>query len=146
MVRESKPRAGSLAFWPRKRARRIYPRVNTWPQSEKAKTLGFAAYKAGMAHAIIIDNKKYSLTKGEEISVPVTVLDCPPLKVIGVIAYKQTPNGLNVLNEIYDEKIKDDKDLKRKLITGKYNKEEKIKSVEIDCSGNFVRRVDRARE
>jgi len=134
MVRASKPRAGSLAYWPRKRARRIYPRVETWPQSEKTKILGFAAYKAGMAHAMIIDSKKYSLTKGEEISVPITVLDCPPLKVIGVRVYKETPDGFKALNEVYDEKIKDEKDLGRKLIMGNYKKEEKIKSIEKDLN------------
>jgi len=130
MVRHSKPRAGSLQFWPRKRAKRIYPRVKTWPESEKTKILGFAAYKAGMAHAIIIDTRKNSPTKGEEISVPVTILDCPPLIVLGVRVYKDTPNGLTVSSEVFDEKIKDDKDLKRKLIIGKYSKEKGIKSIE----------------
>lgn len=130
MVRYSKPRAGSLAFWPRKRAKRIYPRINSWPESDKTKILGFAAYKSGMVHAIIIDSKKNSPTKGEEISVPVTVLDCPPLKVLSVRVYKETSNGLTVLNEVFDEKIKEDKDLNRKLIIGKYNKENVIKSIE----------------
>ena len=130
MVRYSKPRAGSLAFWPRKRAKRIYPRVNSWPESDKTKILGFAAYKAGMIHVIIIDTKKNSPTKGEEISVPVTVLDCPPLKVLSVRVYKQTSNGLTASNEVFDEKIKEDKDLNRKLIIGKYNKENVIKSIE----------------
>ena len=130
MVRDSKPRAGSLAFWPRKRARRIYPRVDTWPKCEKTKVLGFTGYKAGMIHAMIIDNRKYSTTKGEEIFVPVTVLDCPPLKVIGVRTYEQTPDGFKVFSEVYDEKIKDDKDINRKLIVGKYKKDEKIKFIE----------------
>jgi large subunit ribosomal protein L3 len=130
MVRHSKPRAGSLAFWPRKRAKRIYPRVSSWPESEKIKTLGFAGYKAGMAHAIIVDNRKYSPTKGEEISVPVTILDCPPLKVIGIRVYEETPEGLKALDEVWYEKVKEDKDLKRKVIPGNYRQEEKIKSIE----------------
>lgn len=132
MVRHSKPRAGSLQFWPRKRAKRIYPRVNSWPETEKTKTLGFAAYKAGMAHVLLIDSKKFSPTKGEEISVPVTVLDCPPLFVLGVRAYKDTSNGLIALTEVLDEKIKEDKDLKRTLILGKYNQGERIKTIEKD--------------
>jgi len=130
MVRHSKPRAGSLAFWPRKRARRIYPRVNSWPETDKTKTLGFAGYKAGMTHITIIDTRKNSQTKGEQISIPVTVLDCPPLSVLGVRVYKMTPDGYFAFTEVLDEKVKDDKDLKRKLIIGKYKKEERIKSIE----------------
>ena len=103
MSRYSKPRAGSLQFWPRKRAKRIYPRVTSWYGSDKTKVLGFAAYKAGMAHAIITDTKRNSPTKGEEISVPITVLDCPPLKILGVRVYDETPNGLTVLNDVIDE-------------------------------------------
>jgi len=130
MVRHSKPRAGSLAFWPRKRAKRIYPRVNSWPETEKTKTLGFAGYKAGMAHVLLLDTRKTSPTKGEEISVPVTVLDCPPLLVLGVRAYKMTSNGYVAFTEVLDDKVKDDKDLKRKLVVGKYKKVERIKAIE----------------
>jgi large subunit ribosomal protein L3 len=130
MVKHSKPRAGSLAFWPRKRAKRIYPRVKTWPESEKVKIAGFAAYKSGMIHASIVDNKKYSLTKGQEIIVPATVLDCPPLKVLGVRVYKETPDGFTALGEVWDEKIKDDKDINRKIILTKSNQEKNMKKIE----------------
>jgi len=130
MVRHSKPRAGSKAFWPRKRAKRIYPRVNTWPETDKTKTLGFAGYKAGMAHVLLIDTRKDSPTKGEEISVPVTVLDCPPLFVLGVRVYKMTPNGYVAFTEVIDDKVKDDKYLNRKLVLGTYKKEDRIKSIE----------------
>jgi len=130
MVKRSKPRAGSLAFWPRKRAKRIYPRVKTWPESDKVKILGFAGYKAGMAHAVVVDTYKFSPTKGEEITVPVTIIDCPPLKVIGIRAYEETPDGLKVLSEVWDEKVKKDKDLARKLTIGNYKHEEKMKFIE----------------
>ncbi|MDI6826646.1 MAG: 50S ribosomal protein L3 [Candidatus Aenigmarchaeota archaeon] len=130
MVRKSKPRAGSLAFWPRKRAKRIYPRVKTWPETEKIKIAGFAGYKSGMAHVSIIDNRKYSLTKGQEITVPVTILDCPPMKVLGIRVYGQNPDGLFVLAEAWDEKIKEDKDLDRKILVGKTNFEKNLKKIE----------------
>jgi len=132
MSRHSKPRAGSLAFWPRKRAKRIYPRVNTWPKTDKTKTLGFAGYKAGMAHVLIIDTRKTSPTKGDEISLPVTVLDCPPLLVLGVRVYKMTPDGYVAFTEVLHDKVKDDKDLKRKLIVGKYKKGIKVIEKNLD--------------
>jgi large subunit ribosomal protein L3 len=139
MVRHSKPRAGSLAYWPKKRAKRIYPRVTTWPQSEKVKIPGFAAYKSGMIHVSIVDNKKFSLTKGQEIIVPATVLDCPPLKVLGIRVYKETPDGLNALGEVWDEKIKEDKDIKRKIIVGKLNQEKNMKKIENEL--NKVKKI-----
>ena len=67
MVRQSKPRAGSLAFWPRKRAKRIYPRVTTWSKSDKTKIDGFAGYKSGMVHVSIIDNRKYYIREKSHI-------------------------------------------------------------------------------
>jgi len=113
MVKKSKPRAGSLAFYPRKRAERIYPAISTYPKVEKAKLLVFAGYKASMLHAIILDNKKGSPTFGQEISVSVTVLDCPPLKVLAIRVYEKTTKGLKVLSETWAKELP--KDLKRKV-------------------------------
>jgi large subunit ribosomal protein L3 len=127
------PRAGSLAFSPKKRANRIYPTISHIRDTEKLRISGFAGYKAGMTQVVIIDNKKGSATHGEEITVPVTVLDCPPLLVLGVRFYKQNHDGLYVFTEILDEKITKDKDLKRKLvIPKKYDHKAKLKDVEKD--------------
>ncbi len=72
-----------MQFWPRKQTKRTSPRVRTWIGDEP-KLLGFNGYKAGMTHIMITDNKKTSLTKCEEIFCPVTVIECPPVKVAGV--------------------------------------------------------------
>ncbi|MEM5882720.1 MAG: 50S ribosomal protein L3 [Candidatus Aenigmatarchaeota archaeon] len=126
MVKKSKPRSGSLAFYPRKRARRIYPKIKTYPESEKSKILAFAGYKAGMAQAIVVDTKKGSPTYGQEISVPVTIIDCPPLKVVGIRVYKKTSKGFKVFTEAW---IKDlPKDLERKIKVKP--KEENLEKIE----------------
>jgi large subunit ribosomal protein L3 len=108
-----RPRRGSLAYWPKKRAKRIYPQLSVYPETDKAKVLAFAAYKAGMGHAILIDTKKTSMTSGQEIVMPITVLDCPPLKVLGLRAYQKTAKGLGSLNEAWAKDLP--KDLARKL-------------------------------
>ena len=82
-----RPRRGSLAYYPRKRAKRIYPRVSSYPEVKEVKLLGFAGYKAGMGHVVVLDNDKNSKTFGQKISVPVTVIDCPPLRVVGIRFY-----------------------------------------------------------
>ena len=84
-----RPRRGSLAVWPRVRARRETPRVRTWARGarEGAKLLGFAGYKAGMTTAFVIDNKQTSMTKDERIPLPVTVVECPPMRAVSIRFY-----------------------------------------------------------
>lgn len=101
-----------MQFWPRKRAGRIYPRVRHWPIQKEAKLLGFAGYKVGMCHAIIVDNRKNAMTKGEEIALPITILECPPLKVYGARFYRKTHEGRKVLMDVIG---KPDKELGRRI-------------------------------
>ncbi|MEW6063202.1 MAG: 50S ribosomal protein L3 [Nanoarchaeota archaeon] len=119
-----KPRGGSLQFWPRKRAKRIYPRVRSWAKQDAVKLLGFAGYKVGMTHVIIADNIPNSLTKGMQVSYPVTVIECPPLKLFSLRLYKNTPYGLRLVSEIFAPKL--DKEINRRLNLPKENKEKQI--------------------
>ena len=113
-MKYSRPRRGSLAFSPRKRARDVVPRIRSWPDYEgEPKLLGFAGYKAGMTHVIMIDDRKNSPTYGEEISVPVTVLECPPLRVAGIRVYKNTVYGLQIAKEVWTTEL--DEHLSRRL-------------------------------
>ncbi|MBW6442471.1 50S ribosomal protein L3 [Patescibacteria group bacterium] len=112
MPTKKSPRKGSLQYWPRKRASKFLPRVN-WSailsNSENKKLKGFIGYKAGMASAYIKDDTPNSMTKGKKIVIPVTLIECPPLKIFSVRFYK---NG-KVVNEILGENL--DKELKRKI-------------------------------
>lgn len=103
------PRKGSMAYWPRKRASRIYPRIRQWSNQsfEKANLLGFAGYKVGMTHLLGTDNKKTSVTKDEEISMPVTVIECPPLKILSARFYKKNAYGFFVAKDITFKPSKD---------------------------------------
>jgi len=109
MGKTSSPRHGSLQFWPRVRASRPYPRIRM--QLDGKGVIGFAGYKAGMTHITTIDNRKTSPTKGEELFIPATVIECPPLKVIGVKLYKIAEYALRVFAEA---SLKSDKQLARK--------------------------------
>ncbi len=62
---------------------------------------GFVGYKAGMTHLILNDNSPHSLTKGMEISVPVTVIETPPVKVQGIRLYKDSVYGKRALTEVW---------------------------------------------
>ena len=123
-----KPREGSKGYWPKKRSSRIYPSLTAYPESDKPKVMGFAGYKASMLHAIVFDNRKGSLTFGQEVSTPVTVIDCPPLKVIGIRTYQNSVDGLKVLA---DAVVKDlPKDLSRKMKVGNFKTEERLAGIE----------------
>lgn len=120
MPRSRSPRCGSMQFWPRKRAGRQYARVRHWAYSDDAKPLGFAGYKVGMAHASFSDNRPNSLTKGEDIIWPVTIIECPPLKVASLVLYKKSAYGLFAISQVVAEKP--DKDLARKICLPKKTK------------------------
>ena len=115
MARGHKPVRGSRAFWPKKRAKRIYPSIKTYPlkAGDKVEPLAFAGYKAGMTQASFIDNKKGSPTAGQEIMEAVTVIDCPPLVVCGMKMYRKTHCGLVNEGTVWHESLP--KDLGRKL-------------------------------
>jgi len=81
------PRHGSMQFWPHRRANKEVPVVNAYPQTKDAAPLGFAGFKVGMTHAHIVDSYKNSPKKGESVMTATTIIECPPLKVIGLRTY-----------------------------------------------------------
>lgn len=75
-------------------------KIKTWPAQQEPKLLGFAAYKAGMTHAMITDKRPFSLTKSSSIAVPCTILECPPLKAVAVRFYRNTDKGFLPMSEV----------------------------------------------
>lgn len=112
MAKLSKPRAGSLQYWPRKRARKFLPSVNWKVLEEKnpeARILGLIGYKVGMTSILVKDNTPDSLTKGKRKPVPATVIEFPSMKIFSVRFYKKG----NVVGEVLTESA--DKELKKRL-------------------------------
>jgi large subunit ribosomal protein L3 len=109
MAKINRPRRGSLAFSPRKRAKSEVPRIRCWSsQEEKARMGGFAGYKAGMTHVIMIDDRPKSLTEGMEISVPVTVVESPPMSIAAIRVYEKYNGGERPAGEIWAGEISPD--------------------------------------
>jgi large subunit ribosomal protein L3 len=117
-----------MQVWPRVRAKRIYPRISrfTGPAAKEAKLRGFAGYKAGMTHIIITDAKKTSMTKGEDVRLPVTIVECPPIRIAGVRFYKHQYTGIQ---PAFDIIAKADKELGRKIDAPKKESKRKIADV-----------------
>ncbi|MBT4135772.1 50S ribosomal protein L3 [archaeon] len=110
MPKRSTPRAGSLQFYPRVRAKKSLPRAS-WSSLSKDETnlLGFICYKVGMKSAYVKDNGAHSLTKGKRVTIPVTILECPSMKILSVRFYKEN----KLIGEVLNQNL--DKELKRKL-------------------------------
>jgi large subunit ribosomal protein L3 len=119
-----RPRFGSLQFWPRKRAEKEVPSVN-WASLKNSQVknhlLGFLCYKAGMRSVLVKDNTQHSATKGKSIVLPVTVVECPPLKVFSIRFYKNN----KVVNELINQSL--EKELKRKIKLPKVHNETEVK-------------------
>ena len=118
----SSPRRGSMGFYPRVRARSIRVRVKSWPSIKEAVLLGFPAYKVGMLSSILLDAYEKSHLFGKEVIKACTVLEAPPVYVLGLKLYKKEMGALKSLTTIFSKdipkKIKDHLD-----ITTKSNKD-----------------------
>ena len=111
MPQEHAPRKGSLGFGPRKRATSEVPRFNSWPDDDGQPTLqGFAGYKAGMTHVVMVDDAANSPTEGMERTVPVTIVETPPMRAVSLRAYEDTPYGQKPLTEVWTTEFVDELD------------------------------------
>jgi large subunit ribosomal protein L3 len=106
MPKINRPRRGSLAFSPRTRAKSPIPKYQSWPAIDGAPVLqGFAGYKVGMTHVIMVNDHKNSPTEGKEIMVPVTVIEIPSMKVAAIRAYTRDTYGKHALTEIWGDNL-----------------------------------------
>ncbi|MFH1364577.1 MAG: 50S ribosomal protein L3 [Candidatus Aenigmatarchaeota archaeon] len=113
MARGYRPVKGSRAYWPKKRAKRIYPHFKGRIVAGEVSPMFFAGYKAGMTQVSYVDSRKNSPTEGEEVFKAVTVFDCPSVVVCGIRVYKKNPLRLRVMKTVWNEKM--DKNLPRKI-------------------------------
>jgi large subunit ribosomal protein L3 len=119
MPKTHKPRKGSLQYWPRKRAKKILPSVN-WnflqqeveKQTYEKRFLGSICYKVGMLRILARDLTPDSLTRNREVALPVTLVECPALKIFSLRLYKES-------KVVKDLIVSTDKELKRKLLIPK---------------------------
>ncbi len=54
-----------------------------------------------MTHAFIVDYRKRSTTAGQEVVIPVTIIETPPLHVVGARLYRSEPYGSRVVAEAW---------------------------------------------
>ncbi|SEO27180.1 large subunit ribosomal protein L3 [Halogranum amylolyticum] len=100
-----------MGFGPRKRAASEVPRIRSWPDDEGSPALqGFAGYKAGMTHVVMVNDESNSAREGMEESVPVTVVETPPMRAVALRAYKDTAYGKKPVTEVWTTEFHEELD------------------------------------
>jgi len=121
-----RPRHGSLGFLPRKRASRFRGKVKSFPKDDPSKAphlTAFLAYKAGMTHILRDVDKPGSKAHKKEVVEAVTVLETPPMMVVGVVGYIETPNGMRALTTVWAEHLNEE--VKRRFYKNWYKSKKK---------------------
>lgn len=97
------PKHGSLAYLPRKRAKKPVARIRYWPKldADTPRLLGFTGYKAGMTYVFSIEDRKRSPNFGKEVMRPATVIETPPILIVGIRSYTKIQYGLRHLTEAW---------------------------------------------
>lgn len=121
-----RPRHGSLGFLPRKRASRFRGKVKSFPKDDRSKAphlTAFLAYKAGMTHILRDVDKPGSRAHKKEVVEAVTVLEAPPMVVVGIVGYVETAKGLRALTTVWAEHLNDE--VKRRFYKNWYRSKKK---------------------
>jgi len=107
----SAPRHGSMGFYPKKRSRRHRGKVKAFPKDDPKKPIhltAFMGYKAGMTHIVREVDRPGSKVNKKEVVEAVTVVETPPMVIVGVTGYIETPHGLRSLKTVWAEHLSEE--------------------------------------
>jgi len=107
----SAPRHGSMGFVPKKRSKRHRGKVKAFPKDDPTKPLhltAFIVYKAGMTHIVREVDKPGSKVNKKEVVEAVTILEAPPMHIVGVVGYIDTPRGPRAFKTIWAQHLSED--------------------------------------
>jgi large subunit ribosomal protein L3e len=96
---------------PKRRTKYHQGKIRSFPTDNRAKPVhltAFMGYKAGMTHCVrYFEKREGKKTIKKDIVEPVTVVETPPMKVIGMVGYIMTPRGLRALATVYAQELSD---------------------------------------
>jgi large subunit ribosomal protein L3e len=120
------PRHGSLGFLPRKRCQHHKGRVRSFPKDDAKASphlTAFMGYKAGMTHILREVDKPGSKIHKKNTVESVTILEAPPMMVVGLVGYVETPRGLRALTTVWTEHLGES--VKRRFYKNWYHSKKK---------------------
>ncbi|XP_076121361.1 large ribosomal subunit protein uL3-like [Alosa pseudoharengus] len=120
------PRHGHMGFLPRKRSHKHRGKVRTWPKDDPSKPVhltAFMGYKAGMTHTLReMHRTAMKQSKREEVEA-VTIIETPPIVVVGIVGYISTIRGLRNFKTVFAEHMSDE--CRRKFYKNWYKSKKK---------------------
>jgi len=105
------PRCGSLGFLPKKRSQRYRGKAKRFPKDDASKPphlTAFMGFKAGMTHILRDVDKPGSKLHKKETVEAVSIVETPPMIVVGVVGYVPTSVGLRNLNTVWAEHLSEE--------------------------------------
>jgi len=105
------PRCGNLGFLPKKRTRHLKGKIKSFPKDDPSKPChltAFMAYKAGMTHIMRDVDRPGAKINKKEIVEAVSILEAPPIVVVGFVGYVETPRGLRALTAVWANHLSDE--------------------------------------
>jgi len=106
-----KPRSGNLGFLPRKRTKHHSGKIKSFPKDDSSKKPHFTAfmsYKAGMTHIVRDVDRPGSKLHKKEVAESVSIVEAPPMRIVGFVGYVDTPRGPRALTTVWAGHISDE--------------------------------------
>jgi large subunit ribosomal protein L3e len=122
----SAPRHGSLKFLRKCRSKRQRGKCKAFPKDDPAKPVhltAFLGFKAGMTHIVREVDKPASRVNKKEIVEAVTIVEAPPMVIVGLVGYVDTPRGLRTFRTLWAEHLSED--CKRRFYKNWYKSKKK---------------------
>ena len=144
------PRCGSLGFLPRKRTAHHKGKVKSFPKDDSSKPChltAFVGFKAGMTHIVRDVDKPGSKLHKKEVVEAVTVLETPPMRVVGFVGYVETPTGMRALTTVWAQHLSDE--CRRRFYKNWYKSKRKAfskYSKKYTENGNMSAEIERAKK
>lgn len=144
------PRSGSLGFLPKKRTCHHKGKVKSFPKDDATKPCHFTAfmgYKAGMTHIQRDVVKPGSKLNKKEIVEAVSIIEAPPMVVVGFVGYVETPRGLRALTAVWAAHLSDE--CRRRFYRNWYTSKKKAfkkYAVRFEKGNNMQAEIDRAKK
>merc|ERR1712003_245378 len=104
-------RHGNLGFLPKKRTKHHAGRIRSFPRDDQGGSphlTAFRGYKAGMTHVVRGVDRPGSLMHKREVVDAVSIVETPPMVVVGVVGYVETPQGLRTLTTVFAEHLSEE--------------------------------------
>jgi large subunit ribosomal protein L3e len=101
-------------------------KCKAFPKDDQTKPIhltAFLGYKAGMTHILREVDRPGSKTNKKEVVEGVSIVETPPMVIVGVVGYIETPRGLRTFKTVFAEHLSEE--CKRRFYKNWYRSKKK---------------------